>query len=141
MVLIQLGEAQLAINPEQAERNVTRALVFAQQHGERGNEAWAVYLLGEVAAQHPPLREEAATHATRAMALATELGMRPLIAHCHLSLGVLSRRAGQPEPARMHLSAANAMYREMDMPFWWERAQVELAGQRGGASENAPSSV
>ena len=141
MVLIQLGEAQLAVSPKQAERNVTRALEFAQRHGERGNEAWAVYLLGEVAAQHPPLREEAATHATRAMALATELEMRPLIAHCHLSLGVLSRRAGQPEQARTHLSAANAMYREMDMPFWWERAQAELAGQRGGASENAPSSL
>jgi hypothetical protein len=34
------------------------------------------------------------------MALASELGMRPLVAHCHLRLGKLYRRTEKPEQAR-----------------------------------------
>src|SRR5215475_13402924 len=37
------------------------------------------------------------------MVLATELGMRPLVAHCHLGLGKLYRRTGKREPAREHV--------------------------------------
>jgi hypothetical protein len=35
--------------------------------------------------------DEAASHAREALALAGELGMRPLVAHCHLGLGKLYR--------------------------------------------------
>jgi tetratricopeptide (TPR) repeat protein len=142
MVLTQLAEAQLASSPDKAEGTATRALEVARQHGERGNEAWAVYLLGQVAALHPPSRdEEAMTQTARAMGLATELQMRPLIAHCHRSLATLYRRANHAEEAGSHRAAATQMYHEMDMPFWRERATAELGDQRGDASENAASSV
>jgi hypothetical protein len=39
--------------------------------------------------------------------------MRPLVAHCHLGLGKLSRGAGQHERAQEHLTTAATMYREM----------------------------
>ena len=52
------------------------------------------------------------------MALADELGMRPLAAHCHAGLARLFARAGKPEKAREHLTAAATMYREMAMRFW-----------------------
>jgi hypothetical protein len=52
--------------------------------------------------------------------------MRPLLAHCHLGLGKLSRRTGQREQAQEHLSAATTMYREMGMTFWLEKAEAEL---------------
>ena len=51
--------------------------------------------------------------------------MRPLVAHCHLGLGKLSRRTGQREQAQEHLSIATAMYREMGMTYWLEKADAE----------------
>ena len=59
------------------------------------------------------------------MALAEELGMRPLVAHCHLGLGKLYRRTGKREQGHEHLGTALTMYREMDMPFWLEKAEAE----------------
>jgi len=56
--------------------------------------------------------------------------MRPLLAHCHLGLGKLSRRIGKREYARDHLTTAATMYREMDMPFWLDRAEAELKAVR-----------
>jgi uncharacterized protein HemY len=60
------------------------------------------------------------------MALATELGMRPLVAHCLLELGRRCRRTGKIPEAREHLATAIAMYREMDMRVWPDRALAEL---------------
>ena len=51
---------------------------------------------------------------------------RPLVAHCHLGLGRLSRRTGKREQAQEHLTTATTMYREMDMRFWLEQADAEL---------------
>jgi hypothetical protein len=59
------------------------------------------------------------------MALANELGMRPLVAHCHLGLGKVCRRTGKREQARGHLTTATTMYREMDMRFWLEQAEAD----------------
>jgi hypothetical protein len=61
-----------------------------------------------------------------ALALAVELGMRPLIAHCHLGLGKLYRRKGKREQAREHVTTATAMYREMGMTYWLEQAESEV---------------
>ena len=57
--------------------------------------------------------------------MATQLGMRPLIAHCHLGLGKLYRCTGKRESAHEHLTTATTMYREMDMRFWLEQAEAE----------------
>ena len=62
------------------------------------------------------------------MALAEPRGMRPLVAHCHLGLAKLSRRTGKREQTREHLITATTMYREMDMRFWLEQAEAEMAG-------------
>jgi hypothetical protein len=55
--------------------------------------------------------------------LANELGMRPLVAHCHLGLGELYRRTGNGGKAQQHLTAAATMYREMGMAFWLMQAE------------------
>ena len=52
--------------------------------------------------------------------------MRPLVAHCHLGLGKLSRRTGKREQAQEHLTTATTMYREMDMRFWLEQAEAGM---------------
>jgi hypothetical protein len=51
--------------------------------------------------------------------------MRPLAAHCHLGLAKLYRRTGKREQAREHLTTATTMYREMEMPFWLEKAKAD----------------
>jgi hypothetical protein len=52
--------------------------------------------------------------------------MRPLLAHCHLGLGKLSRRTGKREQICDHLSTATTMYREMGIAFWLEQTEAEL---------------
>ena len=66
----------------------------------------------------------------QALALADALGMRPLLAHCHYSLGILYNRVGCPEQARTELSAAIELYRAMEMTFWLERAEIALVQGR-----------
>jgi Tetratricopeptide repeat len=68
-----------------------------------------------------------AAHYGAALTLASELGMRPLVAHCHLGLGKLYRRIGNREPAREHLQTATTMYREMDVRLWREQAETAIA--------------
>lgn len=63
----------------------------------------------------------------RALALAEELGMRPLQAHCHLSLGRLYRQTGRLDEARDELSIAVEMLSSMEMSFWLPEARAELA--------------
>ena len=105
-----------------------RALEHAWAHKERGDEAWALRLLGEIAARRePPEAEPAEAHYRQALALAEELGMRPLQAHCHLGLGTLYARTGQRQQAQAELSAAIDLYRAMDMTFWLPQAEAALA--------------
>jgi len=109
-----------------------RALDLAHRQKERGNEAWALRLLAEIAARaDPPDVESADAHYRQALARTEELGMRPLAAHCHLGLGKLYRRTGQREQARDHLTIATTMYREMGMTFWLEQAEAAIGPPRG----------
>ena len=70
---------------------------------------------------------KAEEHYHHAMALASELRMRPLVAHCHVGLGKLYRRTGNIEKAKLHLTNGVAMMREMEMGLWLEKAEAELA--------------
>jgi tetratricopeptide (TPR) repeat protein len=92
------------------------------------DEAYALWLLGEIAAHRtPPDIDQAAAHYHQALALAEELGMRPLQAHCHRGLGRLYAATGQWELARAELSTAIAMYQSMDMTFWLPQTEEALA--------------
>jgi tetratricopeptide (TPR) repeat protein len=126
----QLGEAYLlADQVENARACADRAVMLTRGRGERGYEAWALRLLGEIASHHGrPDVATAAAHYGAAMTLACELEMRPLVAHCHLGLGRLYRPTGKREQAWEHLTTATTMYGEMDMRFWLEQAQAELSG-------------
>ena len=76
---LPLGEAQLlAGRLEEAHALAERALALARAHQERGNEAYALRLLGEIAARGDPSEHtQAEVHYRQALALAEELGMRP----------------------------------------------------------------
>ena len=128
-----VSEAYLLIGRmQEAVQLAGRALDLARAHKERGHEAWALRLFGEIAAHQDPLEvEPAANHYRQALALAEELGMRPLQAHCHLGLGTLHNRIGRVDQARTDLAAAMALYRAMDMTFWLPQAEAALAPVEG----------
>jgi class 3 adenylate cyclase/tetratricopeptide (TPR) repeat protein len=128
-----LGETQmLAGHLEEAHTHVEHTLALAREYQERGNEAYALCLLGDIAARRePPEHGQAAAHYQQALALADELGMRPLQAHCHRSLGILYASTGQREQASTALSMAIEMYTSMDMTFWLPQTEAALAQVEG----------
>jgi tetratricopeptide (TPR) repeat protein len=118
----------LAGRLEEAHTLAERALALTRAHQERGRQAYVLWLLGEIATRRePPESKPAAQHYRQALALAEGLGMRPLVAHCHLGLGTLYAKAGQRQQARTALSTAIAMYRAMEMTFLLPQAEVALA--------------
>jgi class 3 adenylate cyclase/tetratricopeptide (TPR) repeat protein len=123
-----LGEAYLlAGHLEEAHQLAERALARARDTKQQAYEAYALRLLGEIAAQRTPLEVEPATAAyQQAITLAEELGMRPLQAHCHRGLGMLYAATDQREQARTALSTAIAMYRSMAMTFWLPQTEAAL---------------
>src|SRR5438046_4073749 len=105
----------LAGRLEEAYTLAERALAHAREHQERGHQAYALRLLGDIAVRRgPPDVAQAEPYYQQALNLAEELGMRPLQAHCHLGLGILYTKFGRPEQARAELSVAIALYRAMD---------------------------
>ena len=129
LLVAWLSEASLlAGRLEEEYQHATQAVDLARQYMRQGNQAWALWLLGEITArQASPEGEPAAGHYRQALALAEELGMRPLQAHCHLGLGALYRQMGCVEQARVALSTALDCYRAMEMTLWLPQTEAALA--------------
>jgi len=124
-----LGEAYLAAGRlEEATQFAERAFHLACERDERGHQAWALRLIGEIATRHTPAEVTAAGDAyQQALTLARQLGMRPLEARCHLGLGTLYQQTGHSQAndslaSRAHLETAAALFRKMDMQRWLQRA-------------------
>jgi tetratricopeptide (TPR) repeat protein len=129
--LVCLAEGYLlAGRVSDAGRLAMQALDLARARGERGMEARTLWLLGEILIRGDASAdlEAASERYEQARTLATELNMRPLVAHCYLGLGMLYRRSGDQAKSREHLTTAATMYREMGMTFWLEKADAELRG-------------
>ena len=128
---LSLVEAHMLVGRlAEAHTLAARTLALARAQKERGNQAYALRLLGDIAARcdSPETgqgRSEAAYH--QALALAEELGMRPLQAHCHRGLGALYGALGRHEQARTALTTAIELYRAMDMTFWLPQTEAALA--------------
>jgi tetratricopeptide (TPR) repeat protein len=124
-----LGEAQmLAGHLDEAQALAEDALALARAQQERGNQAYALRLLGDIAVHRtPPDLDQAAAHYQQALTLAEELSMRPLQAHCHRGLGTLYLQTNRPAQARAELTTAIALYRAMEMTFWLSQAEAALA--------------
>ena len=129
LLLAWLSEVcRLAGHGEEAWQHACQALDLARQLKARGDEAHALHQLGVVQAHaDPPDTEQVEAHYQQALALAEELGMRPLQAHCHLGLGRLYGQTGRGEQARTALTTAIDLYRAMAMTFWLPQAEAALA--------------
>jgi transcriptional regulator with AAA-type ATPase domain/tetratricopeptide (TPR) repeat protein len=123
--LTSLGAAYvIADRIDDARVSAARALALAREHQERGHEAWALRLQGEIA-----LRSdfgEARDRLDEALALATDLAMRPLVARCRLGLGRAWGRLGDRARAEDHLRAASVLFADMGMEMWRGRAETAL---------------
>jgi class 3 adenylate cyclase/tetratricopeptide (TPR) repeat protein len=117
---------------DRARVEAARALPLAVECEEPATQWRLLRALGDVAAlSDPPRAALAEEHYRRALAIASERGMRPMIAHARLGLGRLYQRLGKRVQAREELSTAHALYREMDMRFWPDLAEARLR-QPGG---------
>ena len=130
LLLVRLADAYFrAGRLDTATARASRALELARAQQERGHEAYALRLLGEIASSGPSgAREDAEPLYLQAITRAEELAMRPLRARCLLGLAQHHRRAGRPARAQGPLAAAAAEFQALDMPFWLEAAQGERTG-------------
>jgi class 3 adenylate cyclase/tetratricopeptide (TPR) repeat protein len=126
--LVNLAEGCLADGqPLRALEAARQALDMAREHGERGHEAQALQVLGEIAARAtPPDAEEARTRYEEALRLAAELGLRPLAASCLVSLAALEARMGDADGAARRRAQAQRTFDELDMRSGREHAEKEV---------------
>jgi class 3 adenylate cyclase/tetratricopeptide (TPR) repeat protein len=113
-----LGQARLlAGRADEAARLAERACALARTHGERGNLAYALRLLGEATSLlDPPAAAQSEGYFVEAIAQAEEIEMRPLAAKCHLGLGKLYERLARGKEASHHLALAAVLLRQLNVP-------------------------
>jgi tetratricopeptide (TPR) repeat protein len=128
LAVIWLGETHLLAN-RLAEARKLAAEAFELCHAcrEAGNRAYAERLLGDIAS-HPGVCDAkgADDHYRQALAAASELGMRPLIAQCHLSRGQLNASTHRFAEAKEELSASLAIFNQLGMTQQAERSAFAL---------------
>jgi hypothetical protein len=118
-----------AVHRHRLQGHAREALALARRLGARGSEAHTLCLSGDVASTGSAV--DAEDYYRESVALAGELGMSPLVAHCYLGLGKLYRRTDKREQAREHLTTATTMYRDMGMTYWLEKAEAEMTKPGG----------
>jgi tetratricopeptide (TPR) repeat protein len=124
--ILYLGDVYLRCGRlDDALETVKRGLGLAQELERRAREAWALRLLADVHAARGD-RDQAEALYRNAIALGEELGLRPATAHAHRGLGRLNCLAGKRQEADEHLGAARAMYADMGMTYWLEKAEAEM---------------
>jgi hypothetical protein len=110
-------------------KSVVHAYQVTREFNQRACEAWALRLVGEIAShRNAPDFATAEDSYRQALTLADELGMRPLVAHCHLGLAKLHRLSDRRGQAAEHLDTATSMFRDMGMLYWLEQAEAEALG-------------
>ena len=134
MMMVHRGHALSALSEAHLRSgDVGKALSAAQQaHAivqekkQRGHEPWISRLLGDITARSAqPDVGTVEMHYKKSLVLATELGMRPLVAHCHAGLAKFYRRVGKRAESDEQFAAATEMYREMGMTYWLARIEHE----------------
>ncbi len=100
-----------------ATETVSRALKLSDKREERGFEAWAMLVMAGIndAAERP---EEAKQWYRRTLKQASDLSMRPLVAHCHKGLSNCYLCLGNEKEAQLENKTALEIYRSLGMTYW-----------------------
>ena len=125
LIVVRLGEAYLlAGRLDEADDAARRALQMAREKSERGHEAYALHLLGNVVARRAQRTRGRRSHVAQA-----SRSPRALDAPAPGALPRESRPArvpgGRIASARQLFDAGIAAFHELEMPFWLERAEAE----------------
>lgn len=127
--LLTIGEIGLA---ERAAR------LAYERAGGRLREMLARQALGDVLAQlGPDRRAEAAAYFTDVEKTATELGLRSMAAHARLGLGCIAAQAGDRVERDRRLGEARAIFDELGLRRYAERAKRCLAEAEPALAESA----
>jgi class 3 adenylate cyclase/tetratricopeptide (TPR) repeat protein len=134
LILFSLSQVYLQTNrTDDALRLAHRIFKLSLELQARGQQGWALWLLGETLCQrNPPDNAKAEECYRKGLTLAEELGMRPLQAHCHLGLGVLYSRMDSHGQAHSDLLTAAQMFRAMNMISWLRLTEDRLIKGGGG---------
>ena len=126
--MLNLAEGQMAAGQlDQARETARHALDLAVSHKERGHQAWAWRLMGDLDSRGDATAlAQAEENYRRALNTAEELRMQPVIAHAKMGLGRVMRLRGDRERAEEYLVTAFMMFRGMDVPFWVRRCGEEM---------------
>jgi len=112
---------------ERAREMAQHALDLAVAHKERGHQAWAWRLLGDLASRGgAPALAEAEQHYRKSLEIAEELRMQPVVAHAKMGLGRVMRLAGDRARAEEHVVTAFMLFRGMDVPYWVRKCGEEM---------------
>ena len=109
----------LAGDLERAETIATQAVHRTRMCGERSAEAYACWLAGTIHHSRAADLSAAANMFEAAKAVADELGLQPLLAHCHLGLGDLYERLGSSSEGSAHRERGHRLLRELGMKTWF----------------------
>jgi DNA-binding SARP family transcriptional activator len=131
-VLTRLAEGLiLAQRLADAAAFADRAANLARTYDNRIDEAWALRLYGDLAAQQDPLDvENVQSLYDRSRRIAAAQQMAPFVAHCDLRIGKLHLRSHEHVKSRTALRRARNVFARLDMPFWARQADEALAGFR-----------
>lgn len=127
--LAWLGEAYLlAGDDERALKRARGALEHAERHGAKGDEAWALWLFGQIYSRQVRTRGDQAEECLQnAQEIAFARHMRPLLAHIDLELGQLYAKRLAWVEANLRLDSAASAYRSLGMAYWHRIADAALA--------------
>jgi cytochrome P450/class 3 adenylate cyclase/tetratricopeptide (TPR) repeat protein len=141
--LTNLSEARLAAGQrERARESAEQGLALLRLHRQRFAEPEALRVLGDICASDGPAGfDDAARCYREAIALASDMGMRPLLARCHLAAGSMHLVASQRSASIWHLTKAVALLGAMGMRFWLEQAEAAIAQHRAESLTSARSDV
>jgi len=115
--MLNLAEGYVADGRQaQAAATAREALALAQAGEERGHEAYARHLLGDIVARStPPDLEEARICYEAALALTESLGLRPLALSVHQALESLYSRRDERASAEHHAALAEKLSSELGL--------------------------
>jgi tetratricopeptide (TPR) repeat protein len=119
--LMALSEALLLSGELEKALSVgTQAVERTRTHAERGAEAHACWLLATIHSARAIDLDAAAGMFETSTALASELGLLPLLAHCHLGFGDLRERQGlRPDAIELRYRGQDLLD-QMGMKRWFK---------------------
>ena len=127
-MMLRLGDGKLRVGlVDEAASIGARALELSQKQEDQGSQAHSYHLLGEVARLRGSGHLEAAEkHYVGAETLAERCHMRPMVARCRLGLGLLWAAREDHAQAKLHLTEAVSLFRDMNMLAWLDRGTSAL---------------